>query len=36
MVITVSVLCLNALADVLQTVVDRGGAGRAAGPERIV
>ena len=29
-VITLSVLSLNALADTLQTVVDRGGAGRAA------
>jgi ABC-type dipeptide/oligopeptide/nickel transport system permease subunit len=35
-VITVSVLCFNALADVLQAMVDRGGAGRAAGPERMV
>ena len=35
MVITVSVLSLNALADVLQAVIDRGGAGRATGPERM-
>jgi peptide/nickel transport system permease protein len=34
MVITLSVLSLNALADALQAVVDRGGAGRAVGPER--
>jgi peptide/nickel transport system permease protein len=33
-VITVSVLSLNALADTLQAVVDRGGAGRAIGAER--
>ena len=33
-VITVSVLSLNALADALQAVVDRGGAGRAVGAER--
>jgi ABC-type dipeptide/oligopeptide/nickel transport system permease subunit len=33
-VITVSVLSLNALADVLQAVVDRGGAGRAIETER--
>jgi ABC-type dipeptide/oligopeptide/nickel transport system permease subunit len=34
-VITVSVLSLNALADVLQAVVDRGGAGRATEAERM-
>jgi peptide/nickel transport system permease protein len=34
MVITLSVFSLNALADALQAVVDRGGAGRAVGPER--
>jgi peptide/nickel transport system permease protein len=33
-VITLSVLSLNALADALQAVVDRGGAGRAAGTAR--
>ncbi len=32
--ITLSVLSLNALADTLQAVVDRGGAGRALGAER--
>jgi hypothetical protein len=32
-VITLSVLSLNALADALQTVVDRGGAGRATAAE---
>jgi peptide/nickel transport system permease protein len=35
-VITLSVLSLNALADALQTVVDRGGAGRATVTERPV
>src|SRR5262249_42561690 len=35
MVITLSVLSLNALADALQAVVDRGGAGRAVTAERI-
>lgn len=34
LVITVSVLSLNALADALQRVVDRGGAGRAVGAAR--
>ena len=33
-VITLSVLSLNALADTLQTLVDRGGAGRAVSAER--
>jgi peptide/nickel transport system permease protein len=33
-VITLSVLSLNALADSLQAIVDRGGAGRAAGADR--
>jgi peptide/nickel transport system permease protein len=33
-VITLSVLSLNALADTLQAIVDRGGAGRALGAER--
>jgi peptide/nickel transport system permease protein len=33
-VITVSVLSLNALADTLQEVVDRGGAGRALSAQR--
>jgi ABC-type dipeptide/oligopeptide/nickel transport system permease subunit len=33
-VITLSVLSLNALADALQTVVDRGAAGHALGAER--
>lgn len=35
-VITLSVLSLNALADALQAVVDRGGAGRVGSPERTV
>ena len=34
-VITLSVLCLNALADVLRSLVDRGSTGRAAGPGRM-
>jgi hypothetical protein len=33
-VITLSVLSLNALADTLQKIVDRGGAGRAVAAER--
>ncbi len=33
-VITLTVLSLNALSDTLQTIVDRGGAGRAADAER--
>lgn len=33
-VITLSVLSLNALADTLQAIVDRGGAGRTVGSER--
>jgi peptide/nickel transport system permease protein len=34
-VITLSVLCLNALADVLRSLVDRGSTGRATGPGRM-
>jgi peptide/nickel transport system permease protein len=35
-VITLSVLSLNALADALQAIVDRSGAGRVGSPERTV